>query len=98
MPSASCPLLAAGSNVSTRYNFSNLSKFKLRRLSTSGSTSCEPSRGPMKGNNHIDTMASIKLIKVPCQKDPIYSTTFKVLFTYIVFLFCFNHYVLKLSY
>ena len=83
MPSASCPLMAAGSNVSTKYNFSDLSKFKLRRLSTSGSRACEPSRGPMKGNNHIDTVASSKLLNVPCQKEPIHSTTFKVLFTYI---------------
>ena len=52
MPSAACPLVAGGSNVSPRYNFSDLSKFKLRRsasTNSSGSATSEHSRGPMKG-------------------------------------------------
>ena len=59
MPSAARRLVAGGSSESTTYNFSDLSKFKVRRTvngSPSGSAGNE--RGPMKGR--LSVVTSVK--------------------------------------
>ena len=70
MPSAARRLVASGSNTTTKYNFSDLSKFKVRRTvnsSPSGSSGNEQSRGPMKGK--VLVVTSVKFHKHACKHN-----------------------------
>ena len=73
MPSAARRLVAGGSSESTKYNFSDLSKFKVRRTvngSPNGSAGNEQSRGPMKGR--LSVVISVKFHMQACIQNYVY--------------------------